>query len=667
MLPPWLVDHLMIVLSVQNLSRQFDAEPVFRDVCFDLRAGEKVGLVGPNGCGKTTLLSVLAGQDDPDQGTIDIPSRVQIQLLRQQADPPTGRSLVEEVRSGLNHLYALQNQAAELAERMACCKDENELGKLQNQYDTVHSELDRLDAYHVEHRVDEVLQGLGFQKEDYHRDLATFSGGQQNRAALARLLLADPEVLLLDEPTNHLDMETTQWLESYLTRSSQAMIVVSHDRYFLDRVTTRTLELWQGGISDYAGNFSTYWEQRAERLKVLQRTYDKQQAFIAKTKDFIRRNAYGQKHAQAKDREKKLERLEHVELPKDFADLVMGFPQPRRTGDWVLRAESISKGFPNNEGKIIPLFQDLTLQIDRGDRVGILGPNGAGKTTLLRVLLGELPPESGHVRFGTGVEIGYFDQQLTSVDASVDAVEAVRQSTRHAGNTPWAAPDPFLKPGEVRKMLARFGVRGDLALQQVGQMSGGERTKVALARLSALNPSLMFLDEPTNHLDFWACAALERSLREFQGTVLFVSHDRYFIDRVATKVLVLEDGRWRIHEGNYTDYQAFLNAVGPGTMSPSQAAQPIAASSKNKGGKGTGTEAQGSPRRRRKFKYRKIEDIEADIEACEQQILDLETAMADPETHRNGQRMREIQEDYEMAQRELEQLLEHWEEAAEWN
>ena len=285
----------------------------------------------------------------------------------------------------------------------------------------------RFDAYHIEHRIDEVLQGLGFRPQDYNRPLATFSGGQQNRAALARLLLAAPDLLLLDEPTNHLDIETTEWLERYLSRSTQAIVVVSHDRYFLDQVTHRTIELWQGGISDYSGNFSTYWSQRDERLKVLQRTFEKQQEYIARQEDFIRRNFAGQKSGQAKDREKKLERLDRIALPPDFHDVPMGFPEPTRTGDWVLRAEQLSKGFGTGGagGRPKPLFANLTVQFDRGDRVAILGPNGSGKTTLLRTLLGELTPDAGGVRFGTGVQLAYFDQQLSSADPRESGIEAV--------------------------------------------------------------------------------------------------------------------------------------------------------------------------------------------------------------------------------------------------
>jgi ATP-binding cassette subfamily F protein 3 len=636
----------MILLSVRELTRQFDAEPVFWNVGFTVRPGERIGLVGTNGSGKTTLLNLLAGLDDPDSGEIEKHSSTEIALLEQETGFSPERTLIEEARSGLAHLYQLQTEARELADEIAVEQDSAIQRQLQKRFDHIQQELHRLDAYNIDHRVDEVLTGLGFQKEEYERPLRSFSGGQQNRAVLARMLLRAPNLMLLDEPTNHLDIEATEWLEGYLSRCKQAIILVSHDRYFLDRVTTRILELSGGNLSDFPGNFTAYWNQRAEQSKVTRRTWEKQQEFIAKTEDFIRRNKYGQKHAQAADRVKKLERLERIELPTEIQTSAMAFGEPTRTGDWVIDAVNLSKGFAE------PLFTDLTLRVNRGDRIGILGPNGSGKTTLLRTILGELDPDSGSVRHGTGVKIGYFDQQLESVDPKLTAVDAIRPSN-------W----PDATPGELRDLLARFGIRGDLALQKVGSMSGGEKSKVAMARVAAQNVNLLVLDEPTNHLDLWARDSLEKALKAFDGTLLFVSHDRYFLDRMSTSVIVLGQNDWRFYEGNYSDFVKFVRNrkldASPVRLETGAAKQSLDQKRKRSGEK--------SSKRQRKYPYCKVEDLEEEIARQEDLLQRLQGDLANPDVLREGARIKLTKEAFEETKQQLAQLYEHWEEAVELN
>ena len=630
----------MVVLSAQKIVRQFDVDPILNGVSFELRQGEKVGIVGPNGCGKSTLMRILVGDDTEDRGAIVKPAGTEIRLLRQQIEVQSDEPLIEVVKAGLSHLYDLQQESIDLAEAMADPAADFE--KVHKRFDEVQAELQRHDAYELDYRVEEVLQGLGFDRSEWDRPLSSFSGGQQNRAGLGAMLLAAPDVMLLDEPTNHLDIDTVRWLEDFLLKASQAVLVVSHDRYFLDKVTTRTLEIMSGQLTDYPGNFSTYWELRNERVELLEKAHTRQQETIAKTQDFIRKNMAGQKTKQAQSRQKQLAKVERIELPADFVDLPMGFRAingdgPERTGDWVVEATEVSKGFADSD----PLFEDVTMKIERGSRVGIFGPNGVGKTTLLRTLLGEIDPDSGRVRLGSNVKIGYHDQKLSSVDPKTTGVEASRP---HGDNS---------NPGKLRGLLARFGVRGDLALQKVGNMSGGERTKVALAKLAASNANVLVLDEPTNHLDFWACSALERSLREFPETVLLVSHDRYFLDHVCTHVLALRPEGWRFFEGGYSEYEASRER---------EALDAIAAQPKPKSK--ASTPAPAPPVRRKKFPYRKPELIEADIGRVESTIEECEMALADPDVHKDGERMRSIQTDYAHAQNELEQLMEHWEEVA---
>lgn len=640
----------MALLTVRDLKRQFDTEPVFSNVSFDVQPGERIGLVGPNGTGKTTLMRILAGVDHEDFGEVERPSNVKIAMLEQHVDLSRERTLFDEAKTGLGHLYQLQAESLALADQFAHVSDSGESARLHARYDAVIAELDRHNAHHLDHRVEAVLFGLGFQRDQFDRPIQQFSGGQQNRMLLARILLTEPDVMLLDEPTNHLDIAATEWLEDYLSRANQTLIVISHDRYFLDRVTNRTIEIFEGKASFYKGNFSAYWRQREERQEFQRKAFEKQQEFVARTEDFIRRNSYGLKSTQAQDRVKKLERVEKVDLIRDVQEVPMNFGEPTRTGDWVLDASELSKGFGPD-----PLFRNFTMRIERGDRIAILGPNGVGKTTLLRTLIGELAPDSGKLRFGTGVKIAYYDQQLSSVDPELTAVEAVVPPNR---------PD-FLLPA-ARSLLARFGLSGDIVFQKIEYMSGGERSRVALARLSAQQANVLVLDEPTNHLDLWARQSLEKALAQFDGTMLFVSHDRYFVNQLASSVIVFEPDGWHHYAGNYSDYVDFVKRRAE-ELKAVQQAQEAAAARKSEAA-GISSRAGGDkPKRKRKFPYRKAPDIEREIGQKEQQLGALQDEMASPAALRDGQRMKQIATDFEALQQQLAQLYEHWEEALELN
>ncbi|MDR1962321.1 MAG: ABC-F family ATP-binding cassette domain-containing protein [Planctomycetaceae bacterium] len=536
-----------VILTVEHLRKHFSADPVLVDVSFQLRAGDKIGLVGPNGCGKTTLLNILAGREESEKGSIDKASGTSIGYLEQRPETASHRTVLEEAKRALAPLLEMQHEAEHLANQLAQTTDETELIRLAARYDRIHESLQRHDAYHLDHRIEKILHGVGFADDELTKPVVALSGGEMNRLSLAQLLLEEPDIMLLDEPSNHLDLLATEWLENFLHDTSAAVILVSHDRYFLDRVTNRTLELYHGTIDDYPGNFSKYTALKEERLNVQTRTYEKYIEEVEKAKEFIRRNHYGMKAAQAEDRRKKLERIMETpaDPPRKIESPPMHFNKPSRTGDIVFRCEELSKGF--TPGK--PLFRDLTFDIERGQRWAILGPNGCGKTTLLRCLLNEIAPDAGKTVHGQGLKIGYFDQQLHVLDDSMQVVDAIRPVTKKI----------FEEPAR-RNLLGAFGLTGDQQLQTVASLSGGQRCRAALAKLSAEDANVLILDEPTNHLDLWARAALEKAVRDFEGTVLFISHDRYFVDRVADHLLIIQpDARFKTLEGNYSTFRHMVS------------------------------------------------------------------------------------------------------------
>jgi ATP-binding cassette subfamily F protein 3 len=639
----------MILLSVHNLVKHFGPDPVLAGVTFDIRPGERISLVGPNGAGKTTLMRIITGSEEADSGQVSLHASATLGYLEQQPEFEPGRTVWDEARSALAAIADLAQHSEDLAHAIGAEADEAERKRLEQRFEHIQHQLQHHDAYNLDYRIERVLEGLGFAKSTFQQEVEKLSGGQQNRLMLAKLLLAEPDLMLLDEPSNHLDIDATQWLEEFLLASDQAILVVSHDRYFLDRVTSRTLELYQGTTESYPGNFTQYKRLKAERLEVQRRTYEKQQEEIARIEDFIRKNHYGVLATQAEDRRKKLERIERVPPPREIAAPPMGFPPASRTGDIVLRAEHLTKGFIPAQ----PLFCDLTFDILRGEKWGILGPNGSGKTTLLKCLLGQLALDDGRVVLGTGVKVGYFDQMLSGIDPDEQAIDAVRPSHKE-----------FIEQ-QRRDILARFGVTGDMVFQKVGSLSGGERNRTALARLSASDANFLILDEPTNHLDLWARGSLENALKEFDGSVIFVSHDRYFLNQVATKLLVVEPGRFRVMDGNYDTYLHFVK----------QGLAKEARSMSLTGTKpGAGASQSDAPapkpskeRRKRKFPYRKAGDIEAEIAQREARIEELHKLFASEAVLRDGAKIKEFKLELEIHEAALPSLYEHWEEANDMN
>lgn len=632
----------MILLSCTDLTRGYDAQPLFEGVAFELFAGKRVGLVGPNGAGKTTLLKILAGLDAPDRGDVRSHAGAEVALLEQHPEYAAGQTLFEAAKNAFEHLLHHQEELQRTAEQLAAATEEHERRSLAARFDRLTELLHHESAFTLDHKVEQVLSGLGFQASDYDREVATFSGGQQRRLTLARLLLTAPDVMLLDEPSNHLDIAATRWLEDYLVQQPQGMIIVSHDRYFLNKVTTDIFELHQQQIRAYPGNYQQYLRLRQERFDQDLKAWEAQREYIEKQEEYIRRVHYGQLSKQAQSRQKTLDKLERIERPTMVTAPAIHFGDVHRAGDVVFEVDQVAKAYDKT------LFRDLSFQVKRGQRLGIMGPNGCGKTSLLKVLLGDLPPDAGEVRRGHLTKIGYLDQHLQVLPDDKSVLDAV-----------WPKPDPSITAQVMRDLLARFGLHGEIVDQKVSELSGGERSRAALARLVAAGVNVLILDEPTNHLDIWACDSLEQALLKFQGTVIVVSHDRYFLNRIVDLMVVFEGERPQVVYGNYDTYESL------------RAEQLLAAKETAKRridatGK-TATSPTSSGKRKRQFPYRKAVAIEADIAAAEAQVREYEAKISSTELYREGAKVKDIMAALELTRAQLAQLYAHWEEAMELN
>ncbi|MCX7666578.1 MAG: ABC-F family ATP-binding cassette domain-containing protein [Gemmataceae bacterium] len=645
-------DEDMLLLSCQGLTRAYDRGPLFEGVDFELYHGERVGFVGPNGAGKTTLMRILAGQDQPDAGDVRLHAGARIMLLEQHADFPVGRTLFQDARSAFADLLHAQEELVKVAEELSVATEPNLQKSLTARYDRLTELLRHNDAYTLDHKVEEVLGGLGFKASDYDREVRTFSGGQQRRLLLAKLLLSAPDIFLLDEPSNHLDIDTIRWLEDYLVRQSQAMLIVSHDRYFLNKVVTKIFELHNRKITSYPGNYKQYVRLREERYQQQLKEFEAQREYIEKQEEYIRRVHYGQLAKQAQSRAKALEKLERLEAPTKVESPQMHFGSVTRSGDIVFEAENLGKTYGDKR-----LFQDLNFVLHRGKRLGILGPNGCGKTTLLRILLGDEKPTEGSVKRGHLTDIGYLDQHLKLLDENKSVLQAV-----------WPEPDPDLTEQKMRDLLGRFGLSGKIIEQPIKECSGGEKSRAALARLVVQGSNVLILDEPTNHLDIWACDALEEAIKAFEGTVIVVSHDRYFLNSVCDLLLVFDGNRVEVVYGNYELYESLRARREAEEAAERKAKQKNEPAPVVKKETTSAKETSSKPaKRKRKFPYRKVADIEAEISEVEDQVAELEAKLGSAEIYRDANTFKSTTAALQAAKEQLAYLYEHWEEASELN
>lgn len=645
----------MPIISCIDVGKSFGAERIFAGITFQINEHDRIGLVGPNGAGKSTLLNILAHREEPDEGTVSVARNTRIGYLTQYVDFQPHNTLHEELLTVFSELRSWEQELSVLAQEISSSSVQGNKAlydTLLARYDDLQSRYEHAGGYTYENRVEQVLDGLGFTREQQEAPVTQLSGGQQTRASLGKLLLQEPDVLLMDEPTNHLDLSALEWLETYLLGWKGAMVIVAHDRYFLDKVVSRTIEMAFGRIEEYPGNYTKYLSLREERMERQAREYEAQQAHIAHTEEFIRRYKAGQRSKEARGRQKLLDRLERVERPQDFPELHFQFASAMDSGLVVFSTHKLAVGYgggarrdPQKSGEPTVLVRVADLELVRGDRVGFIGPNGAGKTTVLRTLIGELQPIAGQAQLGHGVRVGYYSQTHVGLNYERTVIDEIRQVS-------------FLSEEGARGFLGRFLFSGDDVFKSIGSLSGGERSRVALAKLTLQGSNLLILDEPTNHLDLQSRQFLEEILSDFDGTLLFVSHDRYFIDSLASKVWAIEDGVLIPYMGNYTDYRTkkqpiLLDVPAPTTKKTVVAAKPSAPVAKPNNKKAS------------KVKTRTVEDVERDIEKAEAQVKTVEAALSEAALHADAEQLTQLSADYEQAKAVVDELLVEWERLAD--
>jgi ATP-binding cassette subfamily F protein 3 len=528
------------MLRLENISKIYPAGEVLKNVTWEVKPGDRIGLVGVNGAGKSTQLKIILGEVEPTTGNVIRPASLRIGYLNQEFEVETQRTVREEFWSVFHEANAVHHVLMELPHRMEQA-DPDELDNLIHELDRKQRQFEAMDGYGLEARIEKILPEMGFEAADGDRRVDEFSGGWQMRMGLGKVLLKEPDVLLLDEPTNHLDLETIEWLEGYLKGINTPMVIVSHDREFLDRLCTQIVETERGVSTTYLGNYSAYLTQKAETRAAQLSTYERQQKEIAQQQAFVDRfRASATRSTQAKSREKQLDKMERIEAPiADVRTLKFEFPPAPRSGREVVQIEDLTHFY---DDKI--LFLGANLEIERGDRIAFLGPNGCGKSTLLRLVMGREQPQEGTVALGQhNVLPQYFEQnQAEALDLNTTAFDTLQ------------AIVPDWKAEQVRALLGQFLFSGEMAFKTVGALSGGEKARLALACMLVRPANLLILDEPTNHLDIPAKETLEAALRQYDGTVLLVSHDRFFISQVANKIVEVRDGELRLYRGDYHYY-----------------------------------------------------------------------------------------------------------------
>jgi ATP-binding cassette subfamily F protein 3 len=536
------------MIHLSNLTKRQGDRTLYENAGFQVRPADRIGLVGPNGAGKTTIFRVIVGEDQPDAGTVAIDPGVVIGYFSQDVGDMRGRSALAEVMAGAGRVAELAKIIADAEHRLAASEsepmDDDEMAALMERYGDAQAEFQQRGGYDLEARAQAVLTGLGIGPAEHGRQVEHFSGGWKMRIALARILTLNPDVLLLDEPTNHLDMESILWLEDWLAGFKGAIVMTSHDREFMNRLMTRTVEIANKQITVYSGNYDFYLKERELRREQLIAAHKRQQEMLAKEEDFIARFAARASHAaQVQSRVKKLDKIERIEIPEEAKTIHFTFAAPPRSGNEVVKMAGLGKTWTREDGRPLKVFDGVSGVVMRLDKIAVTGVNGAGKSTLLKVITGHADPTSGSLTIGSNVRAGYFSQHALDI---LDGRRSVFEEV--------SARLPDASVGYVRNLLGAFLFSGDDVEKRIGVLSGGEKARVALALILASPVNLLVLDEPTNHLDIESRAVLLRAVQEFDGTVLVVSHDRHFLRQIVTRVFEINAGELRTYEGNYDYY-----------------------------------------------------------------------------------------------------------------
>ncbi len=646
------------MISVQGISKFVGKTEIFKDVSFFLQEGERVGLIGRNGVGKTTLMQILLGELEPDSGVVSIPRHLVLAGLPQQVARVSGSTVLAYALDISARLRRVQEALIQVQKNLDMEEEPERSRRLAFQHAHLLEQYEHLGGYDLESRARQILAGLGFSQKQLDSPVSALSGGWAMRLALARLLLSAPDALLLDEPTNHLDLDSLLWMEDYLLSSRQCMIIISHDRTFLNRLVNRILELDRGCLLEFAGNYDFYLEEKARRQEIQLASFRNQQQRVQQLERFVARNRYRKDRArQAQSRLKLMARMEMLQAPGGEINFEFAFPEPPHCGKRVLEMHDVAKRYGD-----LTVYQGVDLVVERGDRIAILGPNGAGKSTLLKLMAGLESPSEGQLRLGHKVVCGYYAQhQMEQLNESLTVMQEV---SGVAGD---------LKLTQVRGLLGAFLFRGDDVEKRVAVLSGGEKARLALCKLLMQRPNLLLLDEPTNHLDIPARDVFEEALESYNGTICFISHDRHFIDAIATKIVYVRDAVTHVFPGNYGDFQQIwrqrleadreLKAESERLAQRTEGSTPTA-SRKDQERKRQEAEWRTEFHRLKKPMQIRLEQLETELEDTQEQLASCSEKLADPATYQSGADVGELQREYSRLQRNLQDLTAQWEEQA---